>query len=205
MLICKENSKFYIGSSVNMYDRVKAHKSELINNKHGNRYLQNTANKYREGFDFLVLEECERELVRIKEQYWMLKMNPVLNLTMVVDGRISHTEETRAKLSKARKGVPISEEHKRKVIESFKYIDRTGKVFNDIEKAKMRKNIPQSKWVKVNGIKYDSIKYASQMTNISRQALSDIVNGKTKVIKHKDIFSVETENFKKEKQILKWE
>lgn len=54
------NNRSYIGSSNNVNKRRKTHISQLRNNKHPNKYLQNSWNKYGESvFDFKILEYVE--------------------------------------------------------------------------------------------------------------------------------------------------
>lgn len=66
------NSKFYIGSSVNIEQRWFKHKALLRHNKHENPKLQNAWNKYsEENFLFEVLEECEIDNVRDREQFYL--------------------------------------------------------------------------------------------------------------------------------------
>lgn len=68
------NKKVYIGKSVNVEKRFKHHKSALRNNKHVNKHLQASWNKYREeSFAFEVLCEnkniSNEELNKIEQQY----------------------------------------------------------------------------------------------------------------------------------------
>ena len=61
-------NKFYIGSSNNIQDRLKRHFRELKNNRHPNKHLQASYNKYgKENFITNILEECED--IISKEQY----------------------------------------------------------------------------------------------------------------------------------------
>ncbi len=54
----KINGKIYIGSSKNIENRFKEHKTMLRNNKHHSYYLQNSWNKYGESnFEFKKIEE----------------------------------------------------------------------------------------------------------------------------------------------------
>lgn len=65
------NNKVYIGSSVDVEGRFKAHKKSLIDNTHPNHYLQNAWNKYGElNFEFSVIEEVSSNL-REREQYYI--------------------------------------------------------------------------------------------------------------------------------------
>jgi len=64
--------KFYIGSAKNLFHRWKTHEWLLINNRHGNRYLQAAYDKYGpEAFQFEVLEYCELDVLLITEQHWI--------------------------------------------------------------------------------------------------------------------------------------
>lgn len=59
------NNKFYIGSSVNIYNRWKGHISALDKNCHNNKKLQNAWNKYgKYNFKFIILQEVEPSILR---------------------------------------------------------------------------------------------------------------------------------------------
>lgn len=47
-------NEFYIGSVVNLYNRAKKHRHELLNNTHGSPILQNSWNKH--GGDSFIFE-----------------------------------------------------------------------------------------------------------------------------------------------------
>lgn len=67
-----KNGKIYIGQSYNISYRWIHHKSDLRGGIHHNKHLQNAWNKYGEdNFSFEILEECERELLNSREQYWI--------------------------------------------------------------------------------------------------------------------------------------
>lgn len=66
------NNKVYIGSSNNINRRFKDHKNFLINNKHNNKHLQSAWIKYGpDNFLFDILEECDKDSLSNKEQYWI--------------------------------------------------------------------------------------------------------------------------------------
>ena len=49
----KTTGRMYIGSALNIYNRIRDHKSALRNKKHSNRYLQRVWDKYgSDAFDF---------------------------------------------------------------------------------------------------------------------------------------------------------
>lgn len=66
------NNKLYIGSSLDIKNRIKQHKSDLKNNRHANPKLQNAYNKYHE-FKYEILEKfdfIDIKDLRIREKYW---------------------------------------------------------------------------------------------------------------------------------------
>lgn len=68
----KVNSKLYIGKSKNLHRRKYQHLSELKHNKHKNKYLQASVNKYGiENFVFEVLEFCEINELPKLEYHWI--------------------------------------------------------------------------------------------------------------------------------------
>jgi group I intron endonuclease len=67
-----ENNKQYIGSSVNIISRWYGHKTKLRYNKHENKYLQRSWNKYGENaFIFEIIEETNKEDMKEKESYYI--------------------------------------------------------------------------------------------------------------------------------------
>ena len=63
-------NKFYIGSSNNIQERIKTHFKELKNNRHPNKHLQSSYNKYgKDNFIVDILEECQDIIAR--EQYYI--------------------------------------------------------------------------------------------------------------------------------------
>jgi group I intron endonuclease len=67
------NSKFYVGSAVDLKRRKTRHFSELRGNKHNNRHLQAAWNKYGEqAFVFVVLEEVAADAdLLTAENVWL--------------------------------------------------------------------------------------------------------------------------------------
>lgn len=66
------DNKYYVGSSLNIANRLKVHKQQLKRNTHTNTYLQNAWNKYGEAnFKFeivLNLNHCDELTIRAVEQ-----------------------------------------------------------------------------------------------------------------------------------------
>lgn len=72
MILNKINNKVYIGQSIDIYARHRQHKSELNNNKHCNKHLQNAWNKYgKENFKFSILCETLQSKLNELEQYYI--------------------------------------------------------------------------------------------------------------------------------------
>ncbi len=64
------NGKLYIGSTNNLKSRLRQHKKGLKKQKHKNKYLQNSWNKYGESaFEFHVIEYCPKEKLIEREQF----------------------------------------------------------------------------------------------------------------------------------------
>lgn len=64
------NNKLYIGQSIDIEERRKAHFEALRSGRHYNRYLQNSFNKHGEhNFSFEILEETQN--LDEREKYWI--------------------------------------------------------------------------------------------------------------------------------------
>lgn len=113
-----QNGKFYIGSAVTLNIRKNKHFNELKKNTHYNTYLQNSYNKYGlEAFEFLILEECNKEQLIEREQYYIDTLKPAYNICPIAYstlGRIP-TIETKLKMSKSQTGRKHSEKSKLKM------------------------------------------------------------------------------------------
>lgn len=67
------NNKRYIGSAVNLYERIRQHYHELISNIHFNTHLQKSFIKYGvDNFNVEVIETCDcpyEDLLKLEERY----------------------------------------------------------------------------------------------------------------------------------------
>jgi len=105
----KINKKIYIGSAINIARRWNEHIFRLGKQKHGNPHLQSVWDKYgQDNFEFTVLEECEKENLIEREQYYLDILKPKYNICRKAYSclGVKRTEETRAKMSAARIGKP---------------------------------------------------------------------------------------------------
>lgn len=96
------SGKRYIGSSVNIYNRIHEHIHNLKANKAHNQHFQNAWNKYGESaFMFCVLEYCPENIRFEREQYYINTLQPEYNLTLNVVANLGHevSKETKEKIS----------------------------------------------------------------------------------------------------------
>ena len=71
-IYCKKTNKYYIGQSVNVESRLKAHLNELKNNKHINQELQSDFDSYGEdSFIFEKIKDSEEQFLNMFEKYYM--------------------------------------------------------------------------------------------------------------------------------------
>ena len=74
------NNKAYIGQSKNIPLRISNHKFELNKNKHPNKHLQNSWNKFgKENFYFGIICECSPEKLDSKEIEYIKIFNSISN------------------------------------------------------------------------------------------------------------------------------
>lgn len=163
-ITCILNNKCYIGRSNNPQQRWWGHKNYAKTKQRLNYHLYNAMIKYgTENFIFEVLFCCSKnDICKIEEEFIIKydSLNNGYNMTKGGDGgsvkgrrawnkgitmntskRNPHTEETKIKISKAKIGKKLSEEHKRKLSESLKgrCSGMKGKKHSEKTKQKMSK------------------------------------------------------------------
>jgi group I intron endonuclease len=89
--ITYENT-LYVGSSFKIESRVKSHTNDLNKNKHHNKRLQNIYNKYGDIFKIEILENCTKENISEKEQYYI---DHFKNLNFDICNHVLSIEENR--------------------------------------------------------------------------------------------------------------
>ena len=119
-IICLINGKYYVGSSVNIYNRKSNHFSELRKNKHGNPHLQYTYNLYgKDAFVFTLIEEHpEIGLLDYEQTYLDVaekEQQHTFNICFIAGGGPAMCGEKNHNYGK-----PMSEETKRKLSEATK-------------------------------------------------------------------------------------
>lgn len=209
------NGKMYVGKSINaIKERFWVHLATLKNGKHFNSYLLKSFNKYGgENFSFYLLEECN-EKIEEKEIYWIAKLETMkfgYNMTVGGDGTSGyvmskkrkkeiaefnrknnlgrkHTEETKAKMSKAHIGTHFSQESIDKAnktkIEKYGYVNKcTEKHKMELSKmyagsksnfAKINEN--DAKIIKSYFVNGKTIKDICELTKYSHNIVKTISN-----------------------------
>lgn len=104
------NGKFYIGSSQNTKERLRAHRKLLQNGKHVNRMVQNCYNKYKIYETFVILI-CRKEDLIFYEQLIMNKYKPELNACKTA-GALQWTNFLKKRVSEKMKIIKNSQEEK---------------------------------------------------------------------------------------------
>ena len=114
----------YVGSSVNIKDRWKSHRHNLREGRHPGKAMQNSWLKHGEAaFEFSVLEFIEQveDLIQA-EQRWIDHFDATnphsgFNVSPTAGNclGVRHSDDTKAKLSMRRKGVPKSPEHRKAI------------------------------------------------------------------------------------------
>lgn len=93
------NSKKYIGSSVNIYQRLAEHKTYLNKGKHHSLHLQRSWLKNGESsFTCHVIELCAEDILREREQHWFDTLKPAYNICKDAV-RNTPEKETRVKIA----------------------------------------------------------------------------------------------------------
>ena len=111
------NNKKYVGKSKNVYKRIHQHVSDILileRNYNENPHLLNSVNHYGlDNFKYYIVEEIVQdenleENLKIRELYWMKKLNTLdrefgYNLRYDSEGKCFCSQETKDKISKRAK------------------------------------------------------------------------------------------------------
>lgn len=141
--------EWYVGQSANILKRRGTHIRNLLANKHENKHLQRSFNKYgKENFCFQILEHCSIEELNDCETKWIMEKDSKchgFNMTEGGDGirGFCFSDEVKAKMSQIHRGHPVSEEQRRKLSEakSGEKHHQWGKSISDETKAKISKTL----------------------------------------------------------------
>jgi len=132
------DNRKYIGSAVNLHNRFCVHKHNLEKHKHNNRHLQRFYDKYgSEYLKFIVVEECDRNILLKREQFFINKIKPSFNGSKTAGSNLGFkrsplTEEHKIKISTSSKGHKKSIQTRRRMSISF-----TGRTCKEETKKKI--------------------------------------------------------------------
>ena len=183
----KKNCKKYVGQTVNPRKRYLQHKR---GERADSQIIDRAILKYgAKNFDYTVLltihadtreelrrllDEAEIASIRLEQSYYKTGKGHNMTLGGMTRGTYNHTEETKIKLSKMKKGHKLSETAKRNIAEGHR-----GLKFTELHKTNLQKaNTCRMKGVRQmtkDGIlvaEYPSIKEAERQTGINRGNIS---------------------------------
>jgi len=168
----KVNNKFYVGSASKSFKyRWNEHKRKLNNDRHYNRYLQSSWNKYtKDNFEFIILEIVEKiEDIIKREQYYIDTLIPEYNLSPTANSvrGFKHSDEAKLKMSKAKLG---------------KVTWNTGRKWSEESKLRISK---QRTGKKLSESHKNNIKEAMKFANLEKTIIA------TKKRQNKKIYCVE--------------
>jgi group I intron endonuclease len=140
------DNKIYVGYATNFRKRKGDHLSSLRKNKHKNIHLQRAFNRDGESnFKIELLEEYKIDILPAMEHYWcniLQTHNPEKGYNILPTsefGLITHSQETKDKISKSKLGVKLSQEHCKNI-----GISKSGIVLSEETKAKLRVKTQES-------------------------------------------------------------
>lgn len=192
-------NKLYIGSAKQLQCRKLNHLSELRNNIHHSKKLQNSYNKWGEiYFVFKVIEYCDVDKLIEREQYWINQFdlkNDLYNINPIAGSSLGRkmSDEAKRKMSAAKIGKKMSKECRLKMSESQlgrKHSEESKKKMSESTKGKSKPEsvrLAQAKSVSQIDLAtneviaiFPSMHDADSKTNISYKNISAVCNGKRK-------------------------
>ena len=172
----------YIGSSININQRIRNHYLEIINLRHNNKKMQNYFIKNGlDNFKYDILEVVDIENLIEREQYYIDKFNPYFNVLKKAYSNLGykHTEETKLLISKINTGRKMSYDQiqrgviARKGQKTSKGCRRTDEFKQNLSKIKKKKVI-------YNDNIYDSLIELSNELGIKYQTLYAMITNRNK-------------------------
>ena len=189
----KKNCKKYVGQTIHPRKRYLQH---LRGERADSQIIDRAILKYGpENFDYTVLltihadtreelrrllDEAEIASIRLEQSYYKTGLGYNMTLGGMTRGSYTHTDETKIKLSRLKKGHKLSEAAKKNIAEGHR-----GLKFTEEHKASLQKahkaDMRRIRQFTVDGVlvaEYDSIKAAERTTGINRGGISACINGR---------------------------
>ena len=191
-IVHKASGKYYVGSTHNFNHRwIRQHLFCLRHNKHCNDKLQHAWNKYGEAmFEFVIVKHLPAEqLILVEQQYLDIakdETDKCYNLSFDAD-RVNFTQEVRKKMSDAKLGTKLPEVAKQALRDLYAGVKKLPEHTTHIREAKQGLKNPSADHTIYRffnkrtletyiGVRCEFFhKY-----NLHRNAVGDLVNGKTK-------------------------
>jgi len=144
--LLKINGKIYIGSSVDMYRRLKQHFNHLNKGCHRNKHLQSSWDKYK-SIQYSVVEECSVDTLAEREDYYIEYYNSFnLGFNQSYSSKsplgYKHTDEAKRVMSLKKKGVKQPKEVVEKRVKSLIGKKRSEEFKRKMSERMMGKNNP---------------------------------------------------------------
>lgn len=189
----KVNGKKYIGQTIHPRKRYLQH---LRGERADSQIIDRAILKYGpENFDYTVLltihadtreelrrllDEAEIASIRLEQSYYKTGLGYNMTLGGMTRGSYTHTDETKIKLSRLKKGHKLSEAAKKNIAEGHRGLKLSEEHKASLQKAH-KADMRRIRQLTVNGVliaEYDSIKAAERTTGINRGSISACINGK---------------------------
>lgn len=189
----KKNCKKYIGQTIHPDKRYQQH---LRGERADSQIIDRAILKYGvENFDYTVLltihadtreelrgllDEAEIALIRLEQSYYKTGKGYNMTLGGMTRGTYNHSETTKIKLSKMKKGKKLSEAAKRNIAEGHRGLKLSEEHKASLQKAH-KADMKHVRQFTVDGVliaEYDSIKAAERTTGINRGGISACINGR---------------------------
>ena len=154
--ITSPSGRIYIGQSVDLEKREREY-SKNHNCKNQRRLYASLIKYSFSKHIFEVVEQCSEDQLNVRERRWQdfydVLSEEGLNckLTGTKDCRVIHSEETKRRISEAKKGVPRTEETNRKISEARKGVSRTQETREKISEGNKGKRLSEESKERMRG------------------------------------------------------
>jgi group I intron endonuclease len=168
-----DTDKVYVGSTNDLYNRENKHRGMLKNNKHSNKNLQDAFN-VDNNINFLCLDINNRDDAFEYEQQILddfLDSGLLFNVSKdakLPNNGLTHSDETKQKMSDVKIGKVFTTEHKQNLS-----LSHSGRIITDTQKECLKiGRLAILKPVIVDNVKYDSITETAKAFGIHPETVS---------------------------------
>jgi group I intron endonuclease len=188
--ITNPKGKIYIGQSINIERRFKEYKQLQCTQS---KKLYNSLQKY--GWKqhiFEIVEECSVDLLNEKEEYWIINFNShIVGLNIKLSSKPSWTGKKRPEhsvfLQENGSGLSYerTQEHKDNLSIMMKnvWINKREEISKKITQNKIGKGLKPIICTTLFGMKFTSLKEASEILGLNKGNICEVLKGNRKHIK----------------------